>query len=103
METHFADVMSSWLIAQSHRAREGGDHSSVTYIVTHLVITDPITIPSPLDITTPYTPKLGTQLEITTRPAFNNVKPKDWYFVLNSVKFRTGLGSVTWQTGQRIS
>ena len=24
--------------------------------------------------------------------AFNNVKPKDWYFVLDLVQFRTGLG-----------
>ena len=24
--------------------------------------------------------------------AFNNVKPKDWYFVLDLVRFRTGLG-----------
>ena len=23
---------------------------------------------------------------------FNNVKPKDWYFVLDLVQFRTGLG-----------
>ena len=29
-----------------------------------------------------------------TRPAFNNVKPKDWYFVLDQVQFRTGLGCV---------
>ena len=25
--------------------------------------------------------------------AFNNVKPKDWYFVLDLVQFRTGLGN----------
>ena len=24
--------------------------------------------------------------------AFNNVKPKDWYFVLDEVRFRTELG-----------
>ena len=24
--------------------------------------------------------------------AFNNFKPKDWYFVLDQVQFRTGLG-----------
>ena len=35
----------------SEPQREGGDLSSVTHIVTHLVITDPITISSPLDIT----------------------------------------------------
>ena len=26
--------------------------------------------------------------------AFNNVKPKDWYFVLDLVRFRTGIGCV---------
>ena len=26
--------------------------------------------------------------------AFNNVKPMDWYFVLDKVRFRTGLGRV---------
>ena len=29
-----------------------------------------------------------------TRPAFNNVKPKDWYFFLDKVRLRTGLGWV---------
>ena len=35
----------------SEPQREGGDRSSVAHIVTHLVITDSITISSPLDIT----------------------------------------------------
>ena len=28
--------------------------------------------------------------------AFNNVKPKDWYFVLDQVRIRTGLRCVRW-------
>ena len=39
IETHFSDVMSSWLIAQTQRHMEG-NHSSMTHIVPHLVITD---------------------------------------------------------------
>ena len=31
-------------------------------------------------------------LDIEHDLAFNNVKPKDWYFVLDLVRFRTGLG-----------
>ena len=31
-------------------------------------------------------------LEVRLDLAFNNVKPKDWYFVLDLVLFRTGLG-----------
>ena len=30
--------------------------------------------------------------------AFNNVKPKDWYFALDKVRFRTELGWVVWVT-----
>ena len=29
---------------------------------------------------------------LITRLALNNVKPKDWYFVVDLVRFRTGLG-----------
>ena len=41
--------------------------------------------------------------------AFNNVKPKDWYFVLDKVQFRTDLGCVRlknqifWLDGSRAS
>ena len=41
--------------------------------------------------------------------AFNNVKPKDWYFVLTLVQFRTELGCVRptnqnlWMDGSRAS
>ena len=41
--------------------------------------------------------------------AFNNVKPKDWYFVLYKVQFRTALGYVRptnqsfWLDGSRAS
>ena len=31
---------------------------------------------------------------VKTRPAFNNIKPKDWYFVLDQVQLRTGLECV---------
>ena len=31
-------------------------------------------------------------LNIKLDLAFNNVKPKDWYFVFDLVRFRTGLG-----------
>ena len=34
------------------------------------------------------------EIRSETRPAFINVKPKDWYFVLDLVQFRTGLGCV---------
>ena len=33
-------------------------------------------------------------LNIKLDLAFNNVKPKDWYFVFDLVRFRTGLGCV---------
>ena len=47
----------------------------------------------------PEPPKftVGTYVNVVwtyTRPAFNNVKPKDWYFVFELVQFRTGLGCV---------
>ena len=34
--------------------------------------------------------------------AFNNVKPKDWYFVLDYVRFRTELGCVRLTNQKKI-
>ena len=52
---------------------------------------------------------LGVENSLKLDLAFNNVKPKDWYFVLDSIQFRTELECVRltnqnfWLDGSRAS